>query len=681
MTDDVRSRETSGLTSQLVDLIRTNLRTRPGQTPIYVDLDGHAAAVGREQHQVIFGRRGSGKSTLLLTLAEECNRSDTRHALYFTADLVKRAPYADAVARVVLEVLQSLPGSGSGSRRQLLRVLIGELQSLISQESQQEVTTQTASRTDASASGKFGSGHVGVSASGGSQRSVMVTATYTSRKEELLTRRLPDYSAELARALKNSNIDQSYLLLDDFYLLERALQPDVVDYLHGMLNGTGMFLKVASIQHRTTLSRVDGAFIGVEVGQDIERIDLDLTLEQPDRTAIHLSSILDTLAGQVGMPDFTAQRFDGSSLSLLVLASGGVVRDFLELFCRTASNLSFEEGRAVDTDQVVAAIADYWSTSKMPALRTDLSMSDARLLEEVFTDFRRFCLQESVSPIFGVMRSDLVGFPEVAAAVEELVDLKFLHVLSRTAEVDERGESVNAYLLDLSAYNLLQEALHEEGLSRLLGGQALDQVPLSALYVLSRANILLGAVLSDFEESGAGAADGGASASGLTAAEPAAVESISRPLPEPSASDAPLPRRLPKARLARTTSFTVGGAEGYVTAETFDSGELGEIRIRLGKSGSTLSGIMDAFSVMTSMALQYGVPLDEMVNKMTNLRFEPAGLSDDPDIRMAQSIMDYVFRRLALDHLAFESRATLGIFSAEERQRHLETGSYTLPDE
>src|SRR4029078_4642304 len=86
-------------------------------------------------------------------------------------------------------------------------------------------------------------------------------------------------------------------------------------------------------------------------------------------------------------------------------------------------------------------------------------------------------------------------------------------------------------------------------------------------------------------------------------------------------------------------------------------------------------------SIAVSIGMQYGVPLETYVSKFTNLRFEPAGLTDDPDVRMAQSLMDYVWRRLALDYLSFEDRSALGIYSAEERQRHLETGSYEPPVE
>jgi ribonucleoside-diphosphate reductase alpha chain len=145
---------------------------------------------------------------------------------------------------------------------------------------------------------------------------------------------------------------------------------------------------------------------------------------------------------------------------------------------------------------------------------------------------------------------------------------------------------------------------------------------------------------------------------------------------EPAEPSRPVRKRLPKARPSLTRSFTVGGAEGYMTAGSYPDDGLGEVFLKLGKQGSTLAGVMDAFSMAISIALQYGVPLETYVSKFTNMKFEPAGLTDDPDVRMAQSIVDYIFRRLALDHLPFESRAALGIYTAEERQRQLDTGSY-----
>ncbi|KQS69825.1 vitamin B12-dependent ribonucleotide reductase [Modestobacter sp. Leaf380] len=129
----------------------------------------------------------------------------------------------------------------------------------------------------------------------------------------------------------------------------------------------------------------------------------------------------------------------------------------------------------------------------------------------------------------------------------------------------------------------------------------------------------------------------------------------------------PVRKRLPKKRTSVTTSFSVAGAEGYMTAGMYEDGSLGEVFLKLGKQGSTLAGVMDAFSIGISLALQHGVPLETYISKFTNMRFEPAGMTDDPDIRIAQSVMDYIFRRLALDHLSVEKRANLGIFTAEER--------------
>jgi ribonucleoside-diphosphate reductase alpha chain len=129
----------------------------------------------------------------------------------------------------------------------------------------------------------------------------------------------------------------------------------------------------------------------------------------------------------------------------------------------------------------------------------------------------------------------------------------------------------------------------------------------------------------------------------------------------------PVRKRLPKSRPSRTTKFSVGGAEGYLTASSYPDDGIGEVFLKLGKQGSTLAGVMDAFSIAISVALQYGVPLETYVEKFVNTRFEPAGMTEDPDIRMAPSVMDYVFRRLALDFLPYEQRAELGILTAAER--------------
>ncbi|MFC0028223.1 vitamin B12-dependent ribonucleotide reductase [Micromonospora chaiyaphumensis] len=160
----------------------------------------------------------------------------------------------------------------------------------------------------------------------------------------------------------------------------------------------------------------------------------------------------------------------------------------------------------------------------------------------------------------------------------------------------------------------------------------------------------------------------------LSAAKPnKAVEPVAEPakVVEKVVEYRPVRKRLPKKRPSETISFSVGGAEGYLTASSYPDDGLGEVFLKMSKQGSTLAGVMDAFSVAISIGLQYGVPLETYVSKFTNMRFEPAGMTDDPDVRMAASVMDYIFRRLALDFLPYERRAELGIFTAKERAAQL----------
>ena len=127
--------------------------------------------------------------------------------------------------------------------------------------------------------------------------------------------------------------------------------------------------------------------------------------------------------------------------------------------------------------------------------------------------------------------------------------------------------------------------------------------------------------------------------------------------------------RLPRRRNSSTFSFRVADCEGYVTVGEYEDGRPGEVFMKVSKQGSTLAGIMDAFSISVSLGLQHGVPLSTYVRKYANMRFEPAGITDDPDLRIATSLVDYIFRRLAVDYLPLDERAELGILSTAERMQ------------
>jgi ribonucleoside-diphosphate reductase alpha chain len=131
--------------------------------------------------------------------------------------------------------------------------------------------------------------------------------------------------------------------------------------------------------------------------------------------------------------------------------------------------------------------------------------------------------------------------------------------------------------------------------------------------------------------------------------------------PEPPAQPMPVRRRLPDERHSLTHKFDIQGHEGYVTVGLYDDGTPGEIFLKVAKEGSTISGLMDAFALQTSMALQYGVPLRMMVNKFSHVRFEPSGFTKNPEIPIAKSIIDYIFRWLASRFLDSDDQEAVGI--------------------
>jgi ribonucleoside-diphosphate reductase alpha chain len=140
-------------------------------------------------------------------------------------------------------------------------------------------------------------------------------------------------------------------------------------------------------------------------------------------------------------------------------------------------------------------------------------------------------------------------------------------------------------------------------------------------------------------------------------------------------------RELPRSRTARTFEFHIADLKGFVTVGEFEDGTPGELFVRVAKQGSTLSGLMDSFAISVSHGLQYGVPLKSYVKTLSNMSFAPSGITDDPEIRTASSLIDYIFRRLARDYLSFDDRLELGLASFDDLEAEVQTNQTSLLDE
>jgi ribonucleoside-diphosphate reductase alpha chain len=152
----------------------------------------------------------------------------------------------------------------------------------------------------------------------------------------------------------------------------------------------------------------------------------------------------------------------------------------------------------------------------------------------------------------------------------------------------------------------------------------------------------------------------------MAAVIPAAATAIAEALDNKIVVKGTVRRKLPRVRKSRTYHFEIADLDGYFTVGEYDDGMPGELFVSISKQGSTLSGLMDSFAISVSHGLQYGVPLKSYVKTLRGTSFAPAGITDDPDIRTASSITDYIVRRLALDYLSFDDRLELGLASIED---------------
>lgn len=257
----------------------------------------------------------------------------------------------------------------------------------------------------------------------------------------------------IAKALRKGSANRLDILVDDFYLIDRTVQPDVIDYLHRLTRGVGAYLKVGTVRHRTRLSRyANGQLIGIELGEDMEQIDLDRTFEDITSTRDYLASLLNSLGWQVGAEVACSEYLSDDGLFQLTLASGGVPRDYLNIFVDAvdqARNLGFTR---VTPKAVYKAAASHSYRTKLNHLKGDAG-SDAAALERILADIVTFCLSEKRKTAFLVSQDEVLQLEREHDLIRQLVDFKLIHVIEPdTSAASGRSGRYEAYTLDFSLF-------------------------------------------------------------------------------------------------------------------------------------------------------------------------------------------------------------------------------------
>lgn len=441
----------------LIGLIKDSFRVRKNVRPVYVDVGENLARLGAPQHQIIFGRRGSGKSCLLVEYLKTAPKGKVT-PIYVLADEFKRLAYPDILIRLLVEILEALSRRRPWyrrlfSRRHTTRSAAKELRALLDVAVESDVSEgrELRSSDEASATvnaGTFGGAKLGSTSGDARSR----TARFRERKIDSLERHLRDYKDGIVQVTREWRSSRGCVLMDDFYLVPREWQADVIDYLHRLLRDTDIYLKVATIRHRTTLLKNQPQTVGVELAQDVEEINLDRTLEDLEETQEFLSRMLRSMGERAGVTN-VVDLFNPDALQALTLASGGVPRDFLTIFVHAVETAETEgKARWITPKQIYKGAGRLSYQTKLRHLREDAE-ADAGGLERVLVDLLEFCLKDKRKTGFLISQDDAQRHVREHELVQQLMDFKLIHVVEPdTSAASGRAGRYEAYTLDFSLF-------------------------------------------------------------------------------------------------------------------------------------------------------------------------------------------------------------------------------------
>lgn len=438
----------------LKNLIKDSFRVRPNQDPIYIDVSDHLDRLNAKQHQIIFGRRGSGKSCLLVHFKNAKKNKKNTLCIYIETDEIKRLGYPDVLIRLLLSIMESTPSAKQWWRKLVFKETniqkhIKLLRKLLDQAEQRKVKQEETHSTTFSGTGTA----KGVEGNFGKTSSRGQLSEFEENKLDTLERYLSDFKKALIDESNRLILETAYILLDDFYLIKKDRQPDVIDYLHRLVRGTDFYLKVGTVRHRTSLVRNDGQTIGVVLDQDIEQINLDRTLEDLTSPTEFLANLLNSLGRRVGITEASTELFNQQAFEKLVIASGGVPRDFLTIFIN-AIDIAISSGQTkhLTPTNIWKSASSFSYRNKLQNLRTDVS-SDAKAIERVFRNLLTFCISEKKRTSFLISQNESQQEPQAHEYILQLMDGKLIHVIEPdTSAASGRPGRYEAYTLDFSLF-------------------------------------------------------------------------------------------------------------------------------------------------------------------------------------------------------------------------------------
>lgn len=456
---------------ELRRLIQENTRIQKGSSIQidYVDVTHALADAMTRQNHVIFGRRGCGKS---LILEKVRNRIGPEiRAIYINCEDYKHHSFPN----VLVEILEALfaeieehLGGWFGKKKQL-RVLVGKLREELAKlrKSQDEVTSKVTHKAELEKKGSIDVGAAASQAKLGlglsSTKKESIEAEYETFDDKIreLNQLLPKLKKMIEQFfVLSKRVKILFIELDDFYQLRRPIQPYVADYVHRLCKDVPLFFKIGTLRHASSLyADRDQQPIGAQERHDYQPINIDYTLAEFKKTSAQIHKILYEYSSKAGMDSAEADSlFKGEGFNRLVLASGGVPRDFLSLLLEALAEKPAGDERIGKDDVRSLSLSTF--QRRIEELKADSEEKDHDVLIRGIYAIRKFCLDRKTN-VFLVADKTLQEKSAIKDLLNRLLDYRIIHLVGTALTHKSQSGTFTAYMIDIGAYANLRKLAHK----------------------------------------------------------------------------------------------------------------------------------------------------------------------------------------------------------------------------
>lgn len=444
--------------AKVLRYIEENMRVTEQTSIEYLDSQGNIERLSIKQNHIIFGRRGSGKSLLLKALRKNndfscisVNMEDFKD-ISFPNSIIQ---VQKAIIKQLLPVINLVHGKLTFAYWKKTLPLTSKLKKQIKilddqlihpDEYDKSIKEKKAGKIFGKGKSKAGGNEI----ESGAESSEEIETSKQIKVDKLddLKNKLTDIKELFSEAA--TLIDKDiYLILDDFYFIKKDEQPYFLDFFHRVSKNTPLYLKVATIKHRSKLYVQDDSYIGIEIPHDAQTLNLDYSLQDFNELVNFMKNLLQHINEKVGVEVDYSKLITGNAFRFLCLASGGVPRDFFSLIISLGPLLG--GGKAISKPNVIEKAIEN-VTYKMEAFKKDAADEEV-LLEHYLRIIKGDIIDKKKWNAFLLSNSDVQNHPQIHQAIKELVDLRFVHLVNpNTSASNSDGTRYSAYMLDIGLF-------------------------------------------------------------------------------------------------------------------------------------------------------------------------------------------------------------------------------------